>query len=221
MSAIPECNITVDENGITVVSVDSPGTVYTITLGSNDSLPACTCLDFEFTSWPCKHLLAALTSGKVSWDALCEEYRNSPVFNLDKDVVDVGNQDMRPISVETPVTHPSLEPTASVSEQTVPPTGGSTSSSSLGSQMRLLLSNLSRASHLLVSGGHTEVLEDCLGTLRQLYQNLPDDIKQTKAIYRRHKRHRCFTSIRLKRRRRRNPGGTKLKITVAIEVSKS
>ena len=57
---------------------------HTLSLGSEDSHPRCTCHDWQQHKLPCKHMCALfrLIDG-VSWDSLPVTYRGNPLFTLD------------------------------------------------------------------------------------------------------------------------------------------
>ncbi|KAF3698781.1 Calcium-responsive transcription factor [Channa argus] len=53
-----------------------------VTLGSSSALPSCTCEDWKRNRLPCKHFCAGFKAG-WTWDDLCPQYRNNPLFTLD------------------------------------------------------------------------------------------------------------------------------------------
>lgn len=55
---------------------------YVITLGSGSTLPSCSCEDWKRNRLPCKHFCAGFIAG-WTWDDLCPQYKNSPLFTLD------------------------------------------------------------------------------------------------------------------------------------------
>ena len=46
-------------------------------------MPNCTCIDWQLTYKPCKHLMKALSEGYVRWSSLPTQYRNFPLFSVD------------------------------------------------------------------------------------------------------------------------------------------
>ncbi|XP_028988455.1 uncharacterized protein si:dkey-31c13.1 [Betta splendens] len=55
---------------------------HVVTLGSNATLPSCSCEDWKRSRLPCKHFCAGFRAG-WKWEDLCPQYRDSPLFTLD------------------------------------------------------------------------------------------------------------------------------------------
>ncbi|XP_026170383.1 uncharacterized protein LOC113134972 isoform X2 [Mastacembelus armatus] len=64
------------------VTSESDGESYVVTLGSSSTLPSCSCEDWKRNRLPCKHFCAGFREG-WTWDDLCSQYRNNPLFTLD------------------------------------------------------------------------------------------------------------------------------------------
>lgn len=88
-SEIPRSNVKqVNSSLFTVLSVDSDR-LYNVSLGSNDCMPNCTCYDWRNYHWPCKHMLAVFQNTDYKWDNLCPQYRDSPFFTIDNELINM------------------------------------------------------------------------------------------------------------------------------------
>jgi len=78
---------TIDNRTLQVRSADSLRS-YEVFFGNDQSMPHCQCFDWKKTHWPCKHFCAVfIHCEKYGWDELCSNYRCSPYFVIDSDVV--------------------------------------------------------------------------------------------------------------------------------------
>lgn len=55
---------------------------FVVKLGSSSTLPSCSCEDWKKNRLPCKHFCACFKAG-CTWDDLCPQYKNNPLFTLD------------------------------------------------------------------------------------------------------------------------------------------
>ncbi|XP_013412961.1 uncharacterized protein LOC106175477 [Lingula anatina] len=60
---------------------------HTFTFGTGEVAPSCTCQDWQLNGLPCKHLFGLLCFKGESWDQLPANYRNSPFFTIDEEVL--------------------------------------------------------------------------------------------------------------------------------------
>ena len=64
------------------------GETYTVKLVDRNGMPSCGCHSWLWTHLPCKHMFALMHNiPSVSWEAMPEQYRSSPFFNLDLDLL--------------------------------------------------------------------------------------------------------------------------------------
>lgn len=70
-----------DQDPNFIVTSHDSGENYLI---STSDLPSCSCLDFQYRKWPCKHLLA-LWKLKPENNSL-KNYFSQPLFTLDNDI---------------------------------------------------------------------------------------------------------------------------------------
>ena len=71
---------------------------YDVSFGRDNSMPKCMCLDWQSSFMPCKHFLAIMQHfPEWSWNKLPKSYTNSPLFNLDKDVLFGKHSDSQPV----------------------------------------------------------------------------------------------------------------------------
>ncbi|XP_074641158.1 uncharacterized protein LOC141898911 [Tubulanus polymorphus] len=88
-SHICKSNNSIENVDITKVSdrlyhVVSNARTYTLTLGTENSLPACTCKDWIIHMLPCKHFCAIFKYVEgCSWNDLGHLYISNPIFSLD------------------------------------------------------------------------------------------------------------------------------------------
>ena len=45
--------------------------------------PSCTCVDWSVYHWPCKYMLAVITSGSAAWTSIPVDYRGNVFLTLD------------------------------------------------------------------------------------------------------------------------------------------
>lgn len=73
-----------------VPSGSKDGHFYEVTFDSK-GMPNCDCLDWKRHHLPCKHFCAVFTHfEQYGWDALPPEYRRSPFYSLDEEIVGHG-----------------------------------------------------------------------------------------------------------------------------------
>nr|XP_020447011.1 COP9 signalosome complex subunit 9 isoform X1 [Monopterus albus]XP_020447012.1 COP9 signalosome complex subunit 9 isoform X1 [Monopterus albus] len=75
-------SITEMSYGTFKVTSESDRESHVVTLGSSSTLPSCTCEDWKRNRLPCKHFCAGFKAG-WTWDVLCPQYRDNPLFTLD------------------------------------------------------------------------------------------------------------------------------------------
>ena len=89
--SIKDEHVTLDENRDKILLVKSSNVndIYIVYLGSENSFPSCTWVDWQKSLLPCKHMPSAVIKGVqgASWNSLSQNYRSSSFFQLDKDVV--------------------------------------------------------------------------------------------------------------------------------------
>lgn len=76
---------TVNNNVFHVSSPSSEEAVSEVHLDAGEGLPNCQCKDWQAFNYPCKHIMAVITSDlhpSITWDSLPEQYRNSPFITL-------------------------------------------------------------------------------------------------------------------------------------------
>ena len=61
--------------------------VYTVLLNDGKGSPSCECRSWRWTLLPCKHIFAVLSKSKLTWEDFPYQYRKSPFFNLDTEVI--------------------------------------------------------------------------------------------------------------------------------------
>lgn len=84
---IPQENIRERSAGMFQVKSMDSGNVYDINLSAQS--PCCSCVDWQKYHLPCKHMLAVFQHfPSWEWDFLPSEYRDSPHFNLDFEILD-------------------------------------------------------------------------------------------------------------------------------------
>ncbi|KAH3812446.1 hypothetical protein DPMN_140878 [Dreissena polymorpha] len=58
-------------------------------------MPTCTCFDWGKLHWPCKHFLHVIMHDPGhGWDTLAESFKNSPLFTVDKGVVEYSSESL-------------------------------------------------------------------------------------------------------------------------------
>lgn len=75
-------NITEMSLGTFKVTSEADRESYGVTLGSSSTLPSCSCDDWKRYRLPCKHFCAGFKAG-WTWDDLCPQYKNNPLFSVD------------------------------------------------------------------------------------------------------------------------------------------
>lgn len=74
--------ITETSPGTFKVTSEADKRSHVVTLGSSSTLPSCSCEDWKRNRLPCKHFCACFKAG-WTWDDLCSQYKNNPLFTLD------------------------------------------------------------------------------------------------------------------------------------------
>lgn len=74
--------ITEASSGTFKVTSEADKGSYAVTLGSSSTLPSCSCEDWKRNRLPCKHFCACFKAG-WTWDDLCSQYKNNPLFVID------------------------------------------------------------------------------------------------------------------------------------------
>ncbi len=99
--------------------------------------------------------------------SLTQTYTTSPMFNLVRYIVENSQQTLSRRIQNTAVQHD--QPSACESRPAQPglvhPSEESSNLNILGRRLRLLLANLTQATHKLVSGGHADILEHTVESL--------------------------------------------------------
>jgi len=94
-----------------VFSADS-GNTYTVDFGLQTGMPSCECEDWARSHWLCKHFCAVFQRTSHGWESIAADYRGSPYFMLDTEVVNVELSDTQlsaDIDSSTPVTEEAVE----------------------------------------------------------------------------------------------------------------
>ena len=200
---IPAANIMeVNATNFTVASVDTPGQVYKIDLGSGCTLPRCTCLDFENTGWLCKHFLALFAKcPNVTWDSLPAAYTKSPVFNLDHDVVGLPDSCQNSMNNDTR-TNPDLR-TRTTKDCPVIPRKQPAPSQNLAIRVRSVLHCMKNMTYRLEDEKDSDTLRNVLTALNRVRQMVPQPEKELKRVFNRRKIHKVAPSLLRKYKSRR------------------
>ena len=65
------------------VSNEDGSRFYTVSLGNDDEVGSCDCMDFKRNKDLCKHFLALFESRQCDFTDLSSKYRNNPINTLD------------------------------------------------------------------------------------------------------------------------------------------
>ena len=81
-------DITQIDNSTFVIRSKDSSVTYEVRFGNDTTMPHCECFDWNKFHWPCKHFCAVFRNFASSgWDQLSMEYRSSPYFVIDNDVI--------------------------------------------------------------------------------------------------------------------------------------
>ena len=83
-------------------SVKSQTSLYTVRLGSDDTLPFCSCADFRQTYLPCKHFFVVFKFTDKTWKDLSSMYTESPYLNIDDKCLSSAYPDSARVQPESP-----------------------------------------------------------------------------------------------------------------------
>ena len=202
VKVIPAENIMrVNATNFTVSSVETPGRVYDINLGSECCLPSCTCVDYEKTGWLCKHFLALFANcPNVTWHSLPPSYTNSPVFNLD--IPDSCQNSMNNDTRTNPDSRTQLR-TPSNKVCPVIPRKQPTTSQNLAIRVRSVLHCLKNMTYRLEDEKDSDTLRTVLTALNRTRQMVPQPDKELKRVFNRRKIHKVAPSLLRKYKSRR------------------
>ena len=89
--SIKDGHFTLDESyeKTFLVKSSNRNDIHIVYLANENSFPSCTFGDWQKSLLPCKHMLSVVIKWVqgASWNSLSQEYRSSPSFQLDKEVI--------------------------------------------------------------------------------------------------------------------------------------
>ena len=73
--------------------------LYNVDFGSDETMPSCSCPDWEMSAHPCKHFFAIFKKyASWDWNPLSKLYKNSPYLTLDENVTDSTEFEAQPVN---------------------------------------------------------------------------------------------------------------------------
>lgn len=79
------------DSHFTIESQTNNSCFYSLQFGQGNTMPSCSCPDWQKHHWPCKHFLAVFGHfPEWGWEAMSSSYNSSPYFQVDQDVMNVS-----------------------------------------------------------------------------------------------------------------------------------